>query len=87
MTLFPLGRDTVLTVSLGNKVKSIHCLEVCSSWNLAMNSCMLFQYINHSAFSNMLICLTASFCEMTQICPFEDNSFAEALIQVPDPLF
>jgi len=76
VTLFPLGRDTVLTVSLGNKVKSIHCLEVCSSWNLAMNSCMLFQYINYSALSNTLICLTASVFEMTQMCPFEDTSFA-----------
>jgi len=76
VTLFPLGRDTVLTMSLGNTVKSIHCLEVCSSFNLSINSFILFQYINYSALSNTLICLTASVFEMTQMCPFEDNSFA-----------
>jgi len=39
-----------------------------------MNSWMLFRYINHSALSNKLMCLTASFFEMTQMRHFEDDS-------------
>jgi len=54
VTLFLLWGDIVFKVNLDDAVKSIHCAEVCSSWNFSINSWMLFQYINHNALSNTL---------------------------------
>jgi hypothetical protein len=74
--LISIMKQIVFKMNLIDAVKSIHCAEVCSSWNFSINSLMLFQYIYHSALNNTLMYLTASFCEMTQKRPIEDGSTA-----------
>jgi hypothetical protein len=42
--LFPLWSNTAFTLTLQESVKSLHCPEVCSSYNSSINAWMLFQY-------------------------------------------
>jgi hypothetical protein len=57
-------------------VKSIHCPEVCASWDFSINSWMLFQYINRSRLIYMLLCLTAYSFKMIQLRFSEDDCTA-----------
>ena len=75
-TLFPKWSKTVIGLTLDDTVKSIHCLEACSSWNFSINSLVLFQYNNRSPLSNMLLCLTASSLKNIQLRISEKDSTA-----------